>query len=141
MRDFLTQTWNELVGRWEGPFAFRFIIQPLMASLFAIRAGLRDARDGRPAFGWAVLTDADHRKDLMKDGWKNIARLFAIAVIVDLIYEVVALRSIHPGQATIVALTVAVPPYLLVRGPTNRIARSWKARHPSAKDDAPPTTK
>jgi hypothetical protein len=141
MQNYLTQVWHQLMGRWDGPFAFRFLIQPLMASFFAIRAGLRDARDARPPFGWSILTDADRRRDLMKEGWKDIARLFGIAVLVDVIYELVEFRWIYAGQAVIVALTVAVPPYLLIRGPTNRIARWWKARHKAPKGGAPPTSK
>jgi hypothetical protein len=30
---------------------FRIIIQPMVAAILAIRAGLRDARSGRPAYG------------------------------------------------------------------------------------------
>jgi hypothetical protein len=46
-----------LIGRVDGPLAFRIMVQPAVAALLAIRAGLRDARAGRPAYGWTVATD------------------------------------------------------------------------------------
>ncbi|HXW73717.1 MAG TPA: hypothetical protein VEK10_02780 [Steroidobacteraceae bacterium] len=37
------------IGRFDGPLHFRFIAQPLMAILLAMRDGWRDARAGRSA--------------------------------------------------------------------------------------------
>jgi hypothetical protein len=53
--------------------------------------------------------------------WKH----FTAAVIIDLIYEVIELRWIYPGQALIVAAVLALPSYLVIRGLANRIARLW----------------
>src|SRR5215470_7898532 len=44
--DLLTRFWSELVGRVHGPFSFRFLLQPLMAMLYATRDGIVDARQG-----------------------------------------------------------------------------------------------
>src|SRR3954451_5380247 len=49
-QEAIERGWNNLIGRWDGPMSFRFLIQPAMAILFAIRAGLRDARQGEPPF-------------------------------------------------------------------------------------------
>jgi len=76
MRVVLMKVWDELIGRWNGPFAFRFILQPLVAAILAVRAGLRDARISRPAYGWAIITDSAHFRDLLREGWKDVARLF-----------------------------------------------------------------
>ena len=57
MDDVLARFWENLGGRVGGPLTFRLIIQPLVVSVLAIRAGIQDARAGRPAYGWAVLTD------------------------------------------------------------------------------------
>jgi hypothetical protein len=129
MRVVLMKVWDELIGRWNGPFAFRFILQPLVAAILAVRAGLRDARTSRPAYGWAIITDSAHFRDLLREGWKDVARLFFVAVLVDIIYEIIAFRRIYPVQPLIVALCVAVPPYLLIRGPVNRIVRRWYQRN------------
>ena len=37
--------------------AFRFILQPVMAAIFAIRDGMKDARAGRSPYFWTVLHD------------------------------------------------------------------------------------
>src|SRR5580692_11620177 len=38
--------WHDLVARPDARMRFRFILQPLMAAIVAIRDGLRDARNG-----------------------------------------------------------------------------------------------
>jgi hypothetical protein len=123
MEELLKQFWPDLVGRVHGPFTFRLVLQPLSAILIACRAGLRDARSGRPAYGWAILTNAADRKDLLKDGWRELTRVFLIAVIVDLIYEIIVFHEIHPVQSVIVAAVLALLPYPLFRGVVNRIVR------------------
>jgi hypothetical protein len=114
-----------LIGREDGPLAFRLIIQPAVAALLAIHAGLRDARAGRPAYGWAILAHSGDRLERLRAGWHDVARLFAVAVIIDSIYEIYVFRWIYPGQALIVAAIVAFPSYVLCRGPADRIARRW----------------
>jgi hypothetical protein len=125
MWEFLRRVWEMHVGRAYGPLSFRFIIQPAVAAGLAIRAGLEDARAGRPAYGWAIFTDPVRRRELFREGWRHLAKLFTAAVIVDTIYQIMVFRWIYAGQALIVATTVAVPSYLLLRGPTNRIVRRW----------------
>jgi hypothetical protein len=114
-----------LIGRWDGPLAFRIVIQPAVDAFLAIRAGLRDARAGRSAYGWTVATDPSKRRDLIREGWKDVLKLFTAAVVIDLIYQVIELRWIYPGQALIVAAVLALPSYFLIRGLANRIARLW----------------
>lgn len=38
---------EQLLGRASGPLHLRLVIQPIMATILAIRAGLRDAREGQ----------------------------------------------------------------------------------------------
>jgi hypothetical protein len=49
MEDALARVWENHVGRVGGPLTFRLILQPTMAALLAIRAGVKDVREGRPA--------------------------------------------------------------------------------------------
>lgn len=44
----------------------------------------------------------------------------------DLIYEWVMERWFYPLETLIVAIVLAVVPYLVLRGPVNRIARRWR---------------
>jgi hypothetical protein len=140
MDETLTRIWDMLIGRDHGPLAFRIIIQPMVAAFLAIRAGLRDARAGRPAYGWTVTTDPAQRRELIREGWKDVGRLFIAAVIIDVIYEIYVFRWIYPGQALIVAATLALPSYFLIRGLADRIARHWLHETPTPSPRKPEIT-
>jgi hypothetical protein len=126
MKDVFARMWMNLGDRVDGPMTFRLILQPMMAALLALRAGLKDAREGQPAYLWTVFTDPVNRADLLREGWKSIARVFLLAVIMDVIYQWIVLSWIYPGEALLVAILLAVVPYVLIRGPVNRIARQWR---------------
>ncbi len=87
MEDFLAHVWDAIVSRLHGPLKFRFILQPLLAAIFAVRAGRADARNGRPPFLWSVFTNPVGRTELLKDGWKDIAKIFVMASVMDLVYQ------------------------------------------------------
>lgn len=123
MEELIARGWEGLVARVGGPMTFRLILQPLMATLLAVRAGLKDAREGRPPYFWTLITDSSQRVDLLREGWGSIARVFILAVVMDLIYEWVMGRPFYPLETLIVAIVLAVVPYLLLRGPVNRLAR------------------
>jgi hypothetical protein len=124
VEEILTRLWDMLVGRLDPPLTFRLVVQPAVAAVLAIRAGLNDARAGRPAYGMTVITDPLRRHELLREGWRDVTGLFVVAIIIDVAYQIMVFSWIYPGQAIIVAATLAFPPYLLVRGPANRIA-AW----------------
>jgi hypothetical protein len=109
---------------------FRIILQPTVATMMAILAGLRDAREGRPPYLLTLLTDPSQRAGLLREGWKAIGRVFLLALIMDVIYQLIVERWIYPLELLIVAILLAVVPYLLVRGPVNRLARRWRKPKP-----------
>jgi hypothetical protein len=55
MEDLLIRVWNNMIARVEGPMNFRLFLQPTMATIFAIRSGLKDAREGRPVYFWSIF--------------------------------------------------------------------------------------
>ena len=122
IEEILSHLWKVLVGQLHGPLAFRLILQPSVAVILAIRVGLRDSRAGRPAYFWALLIESEHRKDLLREGWKDVGKIFAVAAVLDVICQLIVLRWVYPGEAVLVATTLAILPYLMVRGPVNRIA-------------------
>jgi hypothetical protein len=130
MDEFLTRFFTNLANRVGGPMTFRIILQPLMAILLAIRAGMADAREGRPPYFWTLITEPSRRADLLREGWKAIARVFVLAVIMDLIYQLIVERWFYPGEAIIVAIVLAVVPYLILRGIVTRLVRRFR-RQPS----------
>ena len=123
MEETLTRVVNDVLGRLDGPLHFRFFLQPAMAIFFAIRDGLRDAREGRPAYFWSLFTEPSSRRDVLRSGWKSISKVFIIAAVLDVIYQIVVLRWFYPFETLLVAVLLALVPYLLVRGPVNRIKR------------------
>lgn len=126
MDELLARFWESLTGRLHGPLTIRLILQPVMAAIFAVRAGLADARQGRHAYFWALFANAAERRELLKSGWKDVAKVFTFAVIMDLIYQIIVFRRIYPVEALCVAAILAFLPYLLLRGPVNRIARHFR---------------
>lgn len=125
MDDVLTRMLADLMGRLTGPLTLRLYLQPTMAMLFALTDGLKDARNGRPVYMWTVFSDSEERRRLIEEGWKHIGKIFVLAVILDLIYQVIVFRWIYPFETLGVAVILAVAPYALLRGPINRIARFW----------------
>lgn len=119
------RVWDNLIGRVGGPLTFRLILQPAVAAIFAILAGLKDAREGRPAYFWTILVNPTDRRALLREGWRAVAKVFVLAVVIDAVYQFIVLRWFYPGEALIVAFLLAFVPYLLIRGPVNRIARHW----------------
>ena len=123
MEDILIRLWNNLIGRLSGPMNFRLIVQPAVATILAVLAGLRDAREGRPAFFWAALTNPVHRGMAFKEIRKDVGKVFLIATVLDSIYQLIVHRGVYFGELIITATLLAIVPYILIRGPVNRIAR------------------
>lgn len=123
MDDILMRFVENMNDRVTGPMKFRLLLQPAMAAFFAIRAGLNDARTGKPPYFWSLVSDPAHRVDMLKDGWKGVGKVFLIALLLDVVYQVIVLKFVYPGEAIYVAFVLAILPYLILRGLVTRIAR------------------
>jgi hypothetical protein len=132
MDDLAVRFFFDLVGRITGPFSFRLLLQPAMASLFAIRDGLRDARNGRPAYFWTMLHGPDEARRLIVEGWHAVIRIILLGVVMEIAYQVMVFHRIYPVELIVVVWLLAILPYVLLRGPINRIARWWiQSRRPA----------
>lgn len=60
---------------------------------------------------------------MLKHGWKDVSKVFLLAVVLDVAYQIIVLRFVYPGEVILVAFTLAILPYLLLRGLVTRIAR------------------
>ena len=127
MDDILTRFWNDLVGRLTGPMTFRLILQPVMATLFATLDGIKDARAGRPPYFWTIFTHPDERARLVNEGAARVRRVLVLGVVMDMIYQLMVSHGIYLFELVTVVLVLAFLPYLLLRGPINRLARRWVA--------------
>jgi hypothetical protein len=114
---------ENLQERVTGPMKFRLLLQPVMAVIFAVLSGLKDARTGKPPYFWALVTEPSHRREMVRDGWKSVGKVFVLALVLDVVYQVIVQRFVYPGEAIVVALALAIVPYLIVRGLVTRIAR------------------
>ena len=60
---------------------------------------------------------------MLRNGWKSVGKIFIVALVLDAIYQFVTVKWFYPGEALVVALVLAIVPYLLLRGPINRLIR------------------
>jgi hypothetical protein len=130
----LGRLWTDILDRPGGPMTFRFILQPTMAIIAALRDGFHDARLGRRPYIWALIhgvRDSDGRSGRLWEGIISTARILILGVVMDIIYQWKVLDTFYPGQSAVIAILLAFIPYLLLRGPFERIARHWVA-HPAA---------
>jgi hypothetical protein len=123
VEELLQRIFQNLVERVSGPMHFRVYLQPVMATIFAVIAGLRDARLGNPPYFWSLFSDPVNRMARLKDGWKDVSKVFALALVLDLVYQFFVQGTVFPFEMLIVAIVLAMVPYLLIRGLVTRFAR------------------
>lgn len=126
--DVTAHFWNDLVSRPAGPLAFRFILQPTMAALLAVRDGYHDAKTGRPPYLHTMITDRTQRAALCLEGLRAVLRVMIFAAVMDAIYQLIELNGFQPLQLVFIVFTLAFLPYLILRGPADRLMRRWVAR-------------
>ena len=90
---------------------FRLVLQPVVSIVFAIRSGRRDAREGRLPYFWSMFRAGPaERSAILRDGWKDQGRVLLVAAGLDVVYQAVVLRAVHPGEALIVAVSAGGSP-------------------------------
>jgi hypothetical protein len=102
---------------------FRFVLQPLMAALVAIRDGRNDARTGRSPFFWAILAKPQERIARVNEGLNATARIIVLGLVMDVIYQLIVLKTFYPVEALIIALVLAFLPYVVIRGLAAHVTR------------------
>src|SRR6516162_1982140 len=120
--------WEELIARDSGPFHVRLIIQPLVATFLAIRAGWADAREGRPIFFWTLAREPAQTRLMLRNLWRIAGKVFLVALVLDALYQIIVLHWIYPIQALIVATLLALVPCMVVRAVGNRIVAMGRRR-------------
>ena len=123
LEETLARGWENLVGRWGGPMSFRLLIQPAVAIFFAVRAGLRDARLGKPSILCDLLSDPITRQERFRQVWKDVGTVFIVALVLDSIYQVIVQGGIFALELLITAAVLALVPYVVSRGLFTMIAK------------------
>ncbi len=121
MDDIWMRFVENLADRVTGPMKFRLVLQPVMATIFAILAGLKDAKTGKPPYLWGLWNHPDQRQEMLRNGWKSVGKVFMLAVVLDIVYQIIVQRFVYPGEVIVVAFVLAILPYLLIRGLTTRL--------------------
>jgi hypothetical protein len=121
MEEALRHAWEDLFGRMNGPMSFRIIVQPIVATILAIRAGWADAREGRPIFFWTLAREPRQVRVMLRNLWRIAGKVFLVAISLDVLYQIIVFQWIYPLQAVIVATLLALVPCMIVRAIGNRI--------------------
>jgi hypothetical protein len=121
MEEIFSRAWSDVFDRINGPMSFRLIIQPIMAAILAIRSGMSDAKNNRPPFLWSLLFDKAQRQYMLAHGWRDISKVFFMAAVIDVGFQICVFKRFYPIETLIVAVSLSIIPYLLVRGPSNRL--------------------
>jgi hypothetical protein len=122
MGDTWTRFAEDLIGRVSEPMKLRRLFQPVMASVFAILAGLKDAKAGKPPYFWGQIHDPAQRVEMLQSGWKSVGKVFVLAMVLDVVYQMVELGNVYPFEVILVGFVLAIVPYALVRGLVTRLA-------------------
>ncbi|SEM44785.1 hypothetical protein SAMN04488103_101182 [Gemmobacter aquatilis] len=121
MLEFLSLVGDAMAERVSGPMSVRLYVQPLMAAFFATRSGLKDAREGNPPYFWSLFSGKEHRRAQLRDGWKNVGTVFILAMVLDVVYQIIVQKAVFPIEVVVVAFILAILPYLFLRGIVTRI--------------------
>jgi hypothetical protein len=127
---FSQQFLDELPQRFIGPGWFRFILQPVIATLLGLRSGLADARAGNPPYLFGLLFATGRRRELLQSGLSAIGNLIAMGIILDVVFQFVLYRMVHPGAALLVGPILTAGPYALSRALTTRLTPGPKPIRP-----------
>lgn len=123
MHEFLMRFMDDMIDRVSGPLHFRLILQPLMVIIYAFFSGWKDARAGNTPYFQELVTDPDARLAMIRDAWQHIGKIFILAILLDVVFQIIVLRYVYVGEAVIVAFTLAIVPYLIFRGLITRLVR------------------
>ena len=123
MDEIFTRVWQDLVARTTGPMWFRLILQPLVAVVFGVRAGLRNARSSPSGSHHPPKSlDPAYRRAMFRQGLHDVGIMLGAGVALDAIFQLIALRAIYPGEAVLVAFLLVAVPYQIVRTVVARLA-------------------
>jgi hypothetical protein len=101
MEEVLTRLAGDLLGRLTGPLTMRLFLRPGVAGFFAVRDGLKDAREGRPYHFSRTLTGPpEARVRRVKETWRAVSKVFIMAVALDVLYQWLVLPRIYPGESS-----------------------------------------
>jgi hypothetical protein len=119
---------EDLPKRLTGPGRFRFVLQPLIATLLGVRSGMADAAAGRPPYLLGLVTEPDRRGELLRDGFSTVVNLMLMGILLDSAFQWAILGASYPGPALVVGPVLISIPYAVARALSNRVVRAAGGR-------------
>ena len=121
---FSRQFLEELPRRFTGSGRLRFILQPTVAIVLGIRGGLADAKAGDVPYLFGLILGAGRRRELLRSGMAAVRNLVALGIMMDIVFQLVLYRSVHPGAALVVGSILICLPYAVSRALTRRVTQA-----------------
>ena len=112
--EMIGRGWDNFLARPNGSLSLRFYVQPTMAGLLALRAGIQDAREGRQGYLWAMLTRPERRLQLLHEGWRGAMTPFLVAIVLDCVYQLMTATVCLPAGAAVYGDFAGARPVRLV---------------------------
>lgn len=137
MNELFTRFWSNLLERTEGPMNLRFLLQPAMSILFATLAAIRDAKAGTAPYLWRFMKEKGQRKEIAGEAWKDVGKILIVGIVLDSIYQLIVIYKLktaerfYPLETIVIAFALAILPYIILRGPINRIVRIFVRKNKS----------
>lgn len=118
---FTSRLLSDIPHRLAGPGRFRFVLQPLFATLLGLRDGRADARAGRNSLLAGILAGRDERRAALRSTLTSIANLVLMAILLDFVFQWMILGIAYPGAALVVGPVLICAPYVLARTLAHRM--------------------
>lgn len=125
---FTRQFFEDMFARFSGAGRFRFLLQPTVAILLGSRDGRKDARMGLPPYLWSLAFHGEHRRELLRSTFASLRDLVTVAILLDILFQFLIFREIHPGAAILLGPLLIGVPYALSRAFSGLIARNKSVR-------------
>lgn len=115
-----------VLARLDGPMRFRMLLQPTMAITFAIVDGIKDSSKVRAPYFYSLISQPEHRRELLESGWHSIGKVIILAVVLDCLFQYTVFGDINWKGAALAGVMLALLPYLIFRGLVNRCLQRVK---------------
>lgn len=112
---------NDFLAVITGPLSFRFIVQPAVAMVLAIRDGRVDAKLHRKPFFWSIVSNPSQRMKSITNALHSVLSPIIIGICTDAVAQYMIFKHVRIVTAIFVGSVIISLPYVLVRGITNRI--------------------
>jgi hypothetical protein len=93
----------------------------------------RSGRQDRPPFLSTLFRNPAHRRELLRQGWKEAGKVFLLAAILDVIYQLIVDRGVYLLELQLTAVTWQSFPTCCFAAHVSRKARLVFGARPAMK--------